>query len=64
MATKTNSVNKNIVVNLQSVCVSLPADDVKDAIETGEFDLIRDLVLAEIKRAFERGDGIESIEEI
>lgn len=55
---------KNVAVNLQSVCVSMPDEIAKHAIETGDFGEIRMAVLGAVARAFKRGDGIESVEEL
>jgi len=55
---------KELVVNLQSIRISLPDAIANRAIEEGDFESINESVLFAIQSAFARGEApIESVEE-
>jgi len=55
---------KELVVNLQSIRISLPDAIANRAIEEGDFESINESVLTAIQSAFARGEApIESVEE-
>ena len=60
---------KRLVINLQSICISLDEDEedltISQALNQGDFHNIETEVLEAIKQAFKRGEApIESVEEL
>jgi hypothetical protein len=60
---------KRLVVNLQSICISLDEDEedltISQALNQGDFHNIETEVLEAINQAFKRGEApIESVEEL